>query len=92
MKTLRAFGAHVLDEIRQVEAFCSLLDAILRAWREVMRLEHEYAHLRHQVIHYWHLFLQFLAGVWHICQAVAREAIGLPRYDESGTWWSFNRR
>jgi len=77
MKTLRAFGAHILDEIRQVEAFWSLLDTILRVWREVMRLKHEYAHLRHQVIHYWHIFLQFLARVWRRCTQLAREAIGL---------------
>jgi len=89
--TLKAFGAHVLDEIRQVEAFWSLLDAILRAWREVMRLKREYAQLRHQIIHYWHIFLQFLARVWHRFVELAREAIGI-RPEESGSWWSFGRR
>jgi hypothetical protein len=77
MKTLRAFGAHVLDEIRQVEAFWSLLNAILRAWREVKHLQHEYAHFKHQMIHYWHLFLEFLTRIGHRCQHLAREAIGI---------------
>jgi len=74
---MKAFGAHLLDEIKQVEAFWSLLDTILRVYREARHFKHEYDHLRHQVIRYWHLFLQFLARVFHRCRVLLREAIGM---------------
>jgi len=74
---MKGFGAHVLDEIKQVEAFWSLLDTLLRVYREARHLKHEYDHFRHQVIHYWNLFLQFLAKALHRFQVLLREFIGI---------------